>query len=162
MVTTEDIKILSTFMDENNIPFVLTGTAALMVHGIVPDGYKPDDIDIIVLVSEKDECFKQVEKKLTNLQNLAGETSKSDYNDVITFRANGKKVNAFMNNEKLNSNKYIGHFKEEGSYKSIIVDNYPVNVSNVIDVLKAKFNLRRIKDYMFAKNLASTILNIGF
>ena len=159
MVTTKSIEILSEYMMKNNIPFVLTGTTALMIHGILPEDYKPDDIDVIVLLNKDDAFYKEAERLLLSLQQLAGESS-NDYKDVITFRVNDVKVNAFMNNEVLHGNRYIGHFNEEGHYHEIRINDTIVCVSDVLDVLNAKFNLRRMKDYMFCKDLVSTILNI--
>lgn len=171
MVTTKDIQVLDMFMQAHNIPYVLTGTAALMVHGILPDGYTADDIDIIVLINKKEdtEKFNRVEKTLTELQLLSGNEKCESY-DVITFRVNGIiKVNAFMNGREIrkrevgNPNNYIGAFGEEGHYNKIMVENASfVRVSDVNCILTAKFRLRRMKDYIFAKDLASTILNIGF
>ena len=106
MVTTKDIQILDMFMQAHNIPYVLTGTAALMVHGILPEGYTADDIDIIVLVNQNEDSNKyfSVEKTLKQLELLSGEEKNSDYNSVITFRANGVKVNAFMGGKEIYNN----------------------------------------------------------
>lgn len=151
MVVLEDIKVLSKHLNENNIPFVLTGTASLMVHGLLPDSYSPDDIDVIILVNPENKNYEAIQQHLLQLQYLAGEKS-NDYPDaVITFRANGKKVNAFMGD------------KENHSFvKVLISEGLIINVSSVVDALKAKFHLKRIKDYKFAKDLVSTILNLGF
>ena len=171
MVTTKDIKILDMFMQAHNIPYVLTGTAALMVHGILPEGYVADDIDIIVLVNQKEDSNKYfaVEKTLKQLELLSGEKKNTDYNSVITFRANNVKVNAFMGGKEINEQQtscqynYINSFGENEHYNKIMIENASfVRVSDVLCVLKAKFRLRRMKDYKFAKDLASTILNIGF
>lgn len=163
MVVLEDIKILSKYLNENNIPFVLTGTASLMVHGLLPDSYSPDDIDVIILVNPESKNYEAVQQHLLHLQYLAGEKS-NDYPDaVITFKANGKKVNAFMGSEELPDNRFIGYFKENGAFiKVLISEGLIINVSSVADALKAKFHLKRIKDYKFAKDLASTILNLEF
>ena len=171
MVTTKDIQILDMFMQEHNIPYVLTGTAALMVHGILPEGYIADDIDIIVLVNQNEDSNKYftVEKTLKQLELLSGEEKNADYNSVITFKVNGVKVNAFMGGrmisilEARDSNNYIGGFGEKGHYNKIMINNtFFVKVSDVACILAAKFRLKRIKDYKFAKDLVSTILNIGF
>jgi len=169
MVTTKDIQVLDMFMQAHDIPYVLTGTAALMVHGILPEGYVADDIDVIVLVNKKEDShkFNQVEKTLTELQSLSGNEKCESY-DVITFNANGIKVNAFMNGREYckqedgNTYNYVGGFGEEGLYRIMIICGRRIKVSCVNCILTAKFRLRRMKDYMFAKDLASTILNIGF
>lgn len=170
MATTKDIQILDMFMQGHDIPYVLTGTAALMVHGILPEGYAADDIDIIVLVNQNEDSnkYSAVEKTLKQLELLSGEEKNVDYNSVITFRANGVKVNAFMGGKKIckqeacNPNNYIDGFGESSHYNEIQIEGAFVKVSDVICILKAKFRLNRMKDYKFAKDLASTILNIGF
>lgn len=171
MVTTKDIQILDMFMQAHNIPYVLTGTAALMVHGILPEGYVADDIDIIVLVNQAEDSNKyfSVEKTLKQLELLSGEKKNSDYISVITFRANGIKVNAFMGGKEIHKQEtgcqynYINSFGENEHYNKIMIENASfVKVSDVICVLYAKFRFKRIKDYKFAEDLASTILNIGF
>ena len=109
MVTTKDIQILDMFMQAHNIPYVLTGTAALMVHGILPKGYAADDIDIIVLANKSEDFSKytSIEKTLSELELLSGEEKNVDYNSVITFKVNGVKVNAFMGGKGI-------HRKETG------------------------------------------------
>lgn len=175
MVTTKDIRVLDMLMQAHNIPYVLTGTAALMVHGILPEGYVADDIDIIVLANQNEDSNKyfSIEKTLKQLELLSGEKKNaeynSEYNSVITFKANGIKVNAFMGGKEIlkqevgNPNNYIGGFGENGHYSKIMIENASfVKVSDVNCILTAKFHLKRMKDYKFAKDLASTILNIGF
>lgn len=168
MVTTKDIQILDMFMQAHNIPYVLTGTAALMVHGILPEGYVADDIDIIVLVNQAEDSNKyfSVEKTLKQLELLSGEEKNSDYNSVITFRANGVKVNAFMGGKLLGNNKYSSCDccceSDNETYFITNIKDRQIKLSSVLCVLRAKFGLKRMKDYKFAKDLASTILNIGF
>lgn len=168
MVTTKDIQILDMFMQAHNIPYVLTGTAALMVHGILPEGYAADDIDIIVLVNQNEDSNKyfSVEKTLKQLELLSGEMKNADYNSVITFKANGVKVNAFMGGKLLSNNKYSSCDccceSDNETYLITSIEDRIIKLSSVLCVLKAKFGLKRMKDYKFAKDLASTILNIGF
>ena len=170
MVTTKDIQILDMFMQEHNIPYVLTGTAALMVHGILPKCYVADDIDIIVLVNqnENSKMYFAVEKTLKQLELLSGEKKNTDYNSVITFRANGVKVNAFLGGKEIHKKEtncqdnYIGAFGEQAQYRVMKIEDKFIRVSLVLDALKMKFGLKRLKDYVFAKDLVSTILNTGF
>ena len=170
MVTTKDIKVLDMFMQAHNIPYVLTGTAALMVHGILPKGYAADDIDIIVLANKSEDFSKytSIEKTLSELELLSGEEKNVDYNSVITFKVNGVKVNAFMGNKEIHRKEngcidsYTNNSSEKEHCCTMIIEDRYICVSDVICVLRAKFGLKRMKDYMFAKNLASTILNIGF
>lgn len=161
MIVLEDIKVLSKYLNENNIPFVLTGTASLMVHGLLPDSYSPDDIDVIILVNPDDKNYEAVQQHLLHLQHLAGEKSNDYPNVVITFRANGKKVNAFMGSRELADNGFINYFNESSSFVKILIsEGLIINVSSVVDALKAKFHLKRTKDYMFVKDLTLTILNL--
>lgn len=170
MVTTKDIKILDMFMQAHNIPYVLTGTAALMVHGILPKGYAADDIDIIVLANKSEDFSKytSIEKTLSELELLSGEEKNVDYNSVITFKVNGVKVNAFMDGKEIHKKEtgcqdnYTNNSGEKEHCCTMIIEDRHICVSDVICVLRAKFGLKRMKDYMFAKDLASTILNIGF
>ena len=170
MVTTKDIKVLDMFMQAHNIPYVLTGTAALMVHGILPKGYAADDIDIIVLANKSEDSSKylSIEKTLSELELLSGEEKNVDYNSVITFKVNGVKVNAFMGGKEIHKQEigcqdnYTNNSGEKEHYCTMIIEDRYICVSDVICVLRAKFGLKRMKDYMFAKDLASTILNIGF
>lgn len=169
MVTTKDIQILDMFMQEHNIHYVLTGTAALMVHGILPEGYVADDIDIIVLVNQNEDTDKYftVKKTLRQLELLSGEKKNTDYNSVvITFKANGVKVNAFMGGKLLSNNKYSSCDSccesDNETYFITTIGDRQIKLSSVMCILKAKFSLKRMKDYKFAKDLTSTILNIGF
>ena len=170
MVTTKDIKVLDMFMQAHNIPYVLTGTAALMVHGILPNGYAADDIDIIVLANKSENYseYNSIEKTLSELELLSGEEKNIDYNTVITFKANGVKVNAFMGGKEIHKKEtgcqdtYTNNSGEKEHCCTMIIEDRYICVSDVICVLRAKFGLKRMKDYMFAKDLASTILNIGF
>ena len=166
MVTTKDIQILDMFMQAHNIPYVLTGTAALMVHGILPEGYVADDIDIIVLVNQNEDSNKyfSIEKTLKQLELLSGEEKNID--SVITFRANCVKVNAFMGGKLLSNNKYsvcdCCCQSDNETYNVTTIEDRQIKLSSVICILRAKFGFKRMKDYKFAKDLASTILNIGF
>lgn len=170
MVTTKDIKVLDMFMQAHNIPYVLTGTAALMAHGILPKGYTADDIDIIVLAnkSENHDEYISIEKTLSELELLSGEEKNVDYNSVITFKVNSVKVNAFMGGKEIHKKEtgcqdnYTNNSGEKEHCCTMIIEDRYICVSDVICVLRAKFGLKRMKDYMFAKDLASTILNIGF
>lgn len=171
MVTTKDIKVLDMFMRAHNIPYVLTGTAALMVHGILPKGYAADDIDIIVLANKSEDSSKyiSIEKTLSELELLSGEEKNAYYyNSVITFKVNGVKVNAFMGSKVIHRKEdgcidnYTNNSGEKEHCCTMIIEDRYICVSDVICVLRAKFGLKRMKDYMFAKDLASTILNIGF
>ena len=164
MALKNNIIALNMFMEENDIPYILTGTSALAVHGLLPDGYEPHDIDIIICFG-KSVNYDEVVKKLKSLQRLSG-IKDANYDEskmkVFTFNVAKMNVNAFVNKEAhiCSRNTYIGAFGENGAYTRILINNECVKVSSVMDILKAKFGLKRNKDYKFAKDLASTILNL--
>ena len=124
MVTTKSLYVMNSYMEAYKIPYVLTGTFGLSVHGILPDNYQPDDIDVIILVDKKvdEEKYKSVVETLLRTQSLDGKTDKS-YENVITFHANGVKVNAFIGGRIIAENEYIGAFEEHGKYKCILINN---------------------------------------
>ena len=53
MVTNKDIQALNEFLENREVDYVLTGTAALFYHGMLPEGTEVHDIDIIVLTTEE-------------------------------------------------------------------------------------------------------------
>lgn len=152
MVTIEDIKAVHSFFSKKGIPFILTGTAALDIHGILPEGYEPQDIDVLVSVSEttKEYVFKELEV----IQNLTGCTFKSDYeNECFNFVAGPNKVKV---------NAIIRHFEDgyDVDYISVTFGKGHLDVSTVSECLKAKAKLKRCKDYRFGTALISTILKM--
>lgn len=148
MVTFIDITQLSTFLAEKGIPFVLTGTSALSFYGLLPKDYEADDIDIIITPSDVDASV-HIENELTSLAKLTGGVS-DDYDGksfVFYFGSHRIKVNAIMQRRDT-----------EIKYLKVLNGSYPVlNVHTPDEALKAKFSLRRIKDYTFCNNLMTTI-----
>ena len=53
MVTNKDIQALNEFLENRNVNYVLTGTAALFYHGMLPENTDVHDIDIIVITSNE-------------------------------------------------------------------------------------------------------------
>ena len=70
MVTNKDIQALNEFLENRGVNYVLTGTAALFYHGLLPKNTEVHDIDIIVLTSEKTRPALQAMFK--ELENLSG------------------------------------------------------------------------------------------
>ena len=68
MVTSKDIQTLNEFLENRNVDYVLTGTAALFYHGLLPEGTEVHDIDIIVLTNaETRPALQAMFKELENL-----------------------------------------------------------------------------------------------
>ena len=99
MVTIDDIKILHEFLSKKGIDFVLTGTMGLYLHGLLPEGYEPGDIDIIIV---SDKTTKDiVYSVLKDIEYITGgqNVNKEDYmSEVFTFfvGSNRTKVNAIL------------------------------------------------------------------
>ena len=170
-VTVEDIKAVDSFFYEKEIPYVLTGTSALSIHGLLPENYRVLDIDIIVVVSEAKKSYilnelktiqkltgchfnSDYENELKTIQKLTGCHFNSDYeNECYNFIAgpNRVKVNAIIH--------YAEDTKTSGiEYATVAIDGKFIRLHSVNQALKAKFRLHRPKDYMFCNSLIETIL----
>ena len=151
-VTVEDIKAVDSFFYEKEIPYVLTGTSALSIHGLLPENYRVLDIDIIVVVSEAKKSY--ILNELKTIQKLTGCHFNSDYeNECYNFIAgpNRVKVNAIIH--------YAEDTKTSGiEYATVAIDGKFIRLHSVNQALKAKFRLHRPKDYMFCNSLIETIL----
>lgn len=153
MVTINDIKSVKDFLGERGIDFVLTGTAALDIHGLMPENYEADDIDIIVIVSEHTQ--QRIYSILNDLERLAGcqNTSKEGYThgECFTFIAgpNRAKVNAIIYRIESNS---------DLNYIELTFGKKILKLHAVDDILRAKFGLGRPKDYKFFNELLATLL----
>lgn len=150
MVTLDDIKILHEFLSKKGINFVLTGTTGLYIHGLLPDGYVPEDIDIIVIASEA--THKYLSNVFLEIQKLAGGPASSDNykNECFTFQVgtNNTKVNAIMY--------FIESDKEAPSFIELAFGEKTLKLHSVDEILQAKFHLKRAKDFMFCNKLMAT------
>lgn len=151
MVTIDDIKPVKDFLDKRGIKFVLTGTAALYIYGLIPDNYEVGDIDIIVVASKSSES--RIYSILDDLEKLTGSQniSKEGYeHKCFTFIAgpNKVKVNAIIYNIEEN---------EDLNYIELAFNNNTLKLHTADDILKAKFKLGRLKDFKFYNNLLTTL-----
>lgn len=150
MVTLDDIKILREFLDKKGIDFVLTGTTGLYIHGLLPNDYVPEDIDIIVIASEA--THKYLLDEFLTIQKLTGGPTPSENyeNECFTFRVgpNNTNVNAIM--YFIESNKKAPNFIE------LTFGKKTLKLHSVDEILQAKFHLKRAKDYKFCNKLMAT------
>lgn len=150
MVTLEDIKILHEFLGKKGIDFVLTGTTGLYIHGLLPDSYEPEDIDIIVIASET--THAHLLDEFLTIQKLTGGPAPSENyeNECFTFRvgSNGTKVNAILY--------FIESDNEAPSYIELTFGKKTLKLHSVDEILKNKFHLKRAKDYIFCNKLIAT------
>lgn len=152
MVTNKDIQTLNEFLENRNVDYVLTGTAALFYHGLLPEGTEVHDIDIIVLTNA--ETRPALQAMFKELENLSGCQCENEHYEhlVYVFKvgANNIKVNAFEDDVlRCGGNHPKNH--------TIIIDGAPIKVHDALDILKAKFSLRRQKDADFCFKLINQL-----
>ena len=152
MVTNKDIQVLNEFLENRNVDYVLTGTAALFYQGLLPEGTEVHDIDIIVLTNE--ETRPALQAMFKELENLSGCQCENEHYEhlVYVFKvgANNIKVNAFEGDVlRCGDNHPKNH--------TIIIDGAPIKVHDALDILKAKFSLRRQKDVDFCFKLINQL-----
>jgi len=138
-VTNKDLQILNEFLENRSVSYVLTGTAALFYHGALPEGTEVHDIDIIVLTT--DETRPALQAMFKELETLSGCRYENEYYEqqVYIFKVgkNNVRINAFED--------HPGNVQ----YETMIIDGNPIKVSPVMAILKAKFALKRQKDFDF-------------
>lgn len=146
MVTNKDIQALNEFLENRNVDYVLTGTAALFYHGLLPEGTEVHNIDIIVLTNE--ETRPALQAMFKELENLSGCKYENEHYEqqVYVFKvgANNIKVNAFEGS--LVDDTYP-------KCRTMIIDGVSIRVHDALEVLKAKFALNREKDHLFFTRL---------
>ena len=152
MVTNKDIQALNEFLENRNVDYVLTGTAALFYHGLLPEGTEVHDIDIIVLTNE--ETRPALQAMFKELENLSGCKYENEHykQRVYVFKvgANNIKVNAFEGD-------VLGCGGNHPKNHTIIIDGAPIKVHDALDILKVKFSLRRQKDVEFYLKLTNQL-----
>lgn len=155
MVTSKDIQALNEFLENRNVDYVLTGTAALCYHGLLPEGTEVHDIDIIVLTNE--ETRPALQAMFKELENLSGCKYENEHykQSVYVFKvgANNVKVNAFESD-------VLGCGGNHPKNHTIIIDGAPIKVHDALDILKAKFSLNRVKDHEFFAKIVNQLSNM--
>lgn len=151
MVTNKDIQTLNEFLENRGVNYVLTGTAALFYHGLLPENTEVHDIDIIVLTTDKTRLALQAMFK--ELEKLSGCQYENEHytQQVYIFKigANNIKVNAFEGD-------LVGG-TECPKCHTMIIDGASIRVHDALDILKAKFSLRRQKDADFCLKLINQL-----
>lgn len=152
MVTNKDIQALNEFLENRNVDYVLTGTAALFYHGLLPENTEVHDIDIIVLTTE--ETRPALQAMFKELENLSGcQNNHENYeHNVFTFKVgeNNIKVNTFEGD-------ILGYGGNHPKNHTFIINGAPIKVHDAFDILKAKFSLRRQKDADFCFKLINQL-----
>lgn len=155
MVTNKDIQALNEFLENRNVDYVLTGTAALFYHGLLPEGTEVHDIDIIVLTNA--ETRPALRAMFKELENLSGCQCENEHygQPVYVFKvgANNIKVNAFEGD-------VLGCGSNHPKNHTIIIDGAPIKVHDALNILKAKFSLNRVKDHEFFAKIVNQLSNM--
>lgn len=155
MVTNKDIQVLNEFLENRNVDYMLTGTAALFYHGLLPEGTEVHDIDIIVLTNG--ETRPALRAMFKELENLSGCQCENEHygQPVYVFKvgANNIKVNAFEGD-------VLGCGGNHPKNHTIIIDGAPIKVHDALDILKAKFSLNRVKDHEFFAKIVNQLSNM--
>ena len=155
MVTNKDIQALNEFLENRNVDYVLTGTAALFYHGLLPEGTEVHDIDIIVLTNA--ETRPALQAMFKELENLSGCKYENEHYEkqVYVFKvgANNIKVNAFEGD-------VLGCGGNHPKNHTIIIDGAPIKVHDALDILRAKFSLNRVKDHEFFVKIVNQLSNM--
>ena len=156
MVTNKDIQALNEFLENRNVDYVLTGTAALFYHGLLPENTEVHDIDIIVLTDE--ETRPALQAMFKELENLSGCKYENEHYRQLVYvfkvGANNIKVNAFEGDASVSLG---GNYPKN---HTIIIDGVPIKVHDAFDILRAKFSLNRIKDHEFFAKIVSQLSNM--
>lgn len=151
MILSEEIRTLDEFLKGMNVKYVLTGTAALYYHGLLPIGAEVHDIDIKVLTSQyTPEERQEIQKKFKELEKLSGCQYNSEHyqQQVYIFKVGSLNtyVNVFENNSEY-------HFQRMNIFGTEIL------VHDAFEILKEKFSMKRPKDYEFYMKLNEQLLS---
>ena len=134
---------------------MLTGTVGLAIHGLLPHGYEPEDVDIIIPIPAENgnRTAVIVDKKLSKLEALSGMKPNDGYKErVYTFEVGDIKVNAFM---------CAASKVDSFSMKFIEEDvNLDLRLHRADQILERKLALCRAKDYEFASDLSRGLFSL--
>ena len=129
--------------------FCLTGTCALMAHGLLPEGYVPLDIDVLVYAPTENQ-LDWLKKQMA----LSGK-EKENYTDrtCYTFVVRGIKVNVLVS---CRENEGCGDCDRFNCLHAELF-GHTVLIQPAGRALQAKLRLARPKDYQFFNQLISEI-----
>lgn len=151
-VQLSDLKILNDFLVRNGVDYVLTGTAALYIHGALPSNHVIHDIDIIALTNDSNR--ETLMALFHDLEHLSGcEYCEEHYKHrvyIFKIDQNNIKVNVFEGKV------------EDTPFQIMCLDEIGnILVHNVDAILQAKFSLSRPKDYAFFHKYIAWLSNMN-
>lgn len=141
----EGLVELNDLMDANNIDYVLSGSLGLYIHGMVPSSYIPHDIDIIIDNNNNNPGLTNQMILDLFVQYCGGERPfylNFDYSDLFIFYigSNKIKIDAFVDRNNVIKN---------SDFCIVDIMDRKIKVNNALSILKAKYQMRRLKDYQF-------------
>lgn len=150
MVTLAEIKLVHDFLSEKNIDHVLTGSCALILHGMLD--ITAVDIDMIIPVNSAN--YDYVVKELKTQSKLSG-MPEQYYPDSLGLRISfavgtpGIKVDCFVVRAKSPEDiPALPTIIKQGSD-----DEFAIKLHALDEIMRAKLSLSRGKDFIFLNKM---------
>ena len=163
-ITYEDLVNLDDFLCANHMEYVVIGTTGLFLHGLIPDNYLVNNIDVLVSPTSLDDYeriyndLRLVEGNCYNNHELF-DTERSLYrHDGVDFEINmifNVHVSVTLVKRKIES--FHFHY--------FTIRGRSIRVLNVFEILKLKYSKKRTKDYEFhigLQNKLSKLLEVDY
>ena len=145
---------LDDLMNANGIDYILTGSLALLIHGLVPKSYIPHDIDIIIGDNSNKHPYLTNQMIIDLFVQYSGgarpEYSNYSASDMFLFYIGNQRieVNAFIDRKNVFSS---------SDYCIMNIIKHDIKVNNVLSILKEKYKLHRLKDFEFNNKITTTL-----
>ncbi len=151
-VTINDVLLLDDFLVKNKLDYVLSGTVALMICGLLPEDYVPHDIDIQIIANPNK--HKSISTLLEKIETYCGvkrpQYDDSDYSLYCFYIGdNNVSINAFVHIREFSTDEYI----------KVEIEDRIIKVSKVLNAFHYKYAMKRKKDYKFHFDLIKTMGN---
>jgi len=146
-LSAEDLINLDDLMCANRIKYVIVGTMGLYLHGLIPDNYSVNNINILVFSNSNSDyericnCLSLVENECYNNYELYG------YGD--SFLPEGADYAIRLIDNVYVSIKIVKHAIDSSKFHTFSIRGRSICVLNVYEILEQKYRKRRKKDYEF-------------
>ena len=145
-VLLDDVLLLHEFLSKNRLEYVITGTVALSLYGLLPNDYLPHDIDVQIFALYYD--YERICSILERIENYCGEekpTYEESETKIYGFYVgnNSVSVNVFVHKQGISCD----------DYNIIVLNEQFIKVHKVMNVLRYKYAMKREKDYSFHLDL---------
>ena len=148
-VTINDVLLLDDFLVKNKFDYVITGTVALMICGLLPENYIPHDIDIQIIATPSN--YESVSDLLEEIEAYC-DVKRPQYEDSDSslycfYIGNNVSINAFV---------HVREFRAD-EYFTVKIDDRIIKVSRIMNAFHYKYAMKRKKDYKFHVDLIKTM-----